>query len=116
MILLSNFLFALAQILNLILNAYLFILIARVIVSWIGGDPYNPLVRFICSATDPLLYKVRRKIPFNTGSLDLSPIILVAIIYFFQLFLVQSVADYAVSLKSSATSQRIIEKFNESAR
>ena len=117
MILLANFLLAVAQVLKLILDIYLFILIGRVIISWLNADPYNPIVRFICSATDPLLYKIRRKVPLNMGSLDFSPIILVALIYFLQIFLVQSVSDYAHKIKySQVLDPRIVQELNEPAK
>lgn len=102
MILLANFLNALALVINLFLQIYFWILLARVIISWINADPYNPIVRFIASATDPLLYYLRRKFPFLTqGGIDFAPMAVLALIYFLQYFLVQSISDYAMQLKLS---------------
>ena len=58
-----------------LLDLYSYILVARIIISWIDASPYNPLVRFVCRITDPLLNKVRGFLPY-LGGLDLSPLII----------------------------------------
>ncbi|MBN1899370.1 MAG: YggT family protein [Spirochaetes bacterium] len=58
-----------------ILKIYSWILIASIILSWINADPYNPIVRFIYSLTEPVLGWVRYKIPLRIGMIDLSPIL-----------------------------------------
>lgn len=68
---------AVARILDLAFNIYIFIVVARALVSWVNPDPYNPIVRFLHSATDPVLYRLRRLLPFlQVGAFDLSPIAL----------------------------------------
>jgi YggT family protein len=57
-----------------LLDLYSYILVARVVISWIDASPYNPLVRFICRVTDPLLNRINRYMP-NVGGLDLSPLV-----------------------------------------
>ena len=72
---------AVARILDLAINIYIFIVIARALISWVSPDPYNPIVRFLHSATDPALYRLRRLLPFLlVGSFDLSPIALLLIL------------------------------------
>lgn len=72
---------AVARILDLAINIYIFIVIARALISWVSPDPYNPIVRFLHSATDPALYRLRRLLPFlQVGSFDLSPIALLLIL------------------------------------
>lgn len=66
----------LAEVINLVFQIYIFIVIARAIVSWVSPDPYNPIVRFLYQATDPVLYRIRRIIPSQFGGIDFSPIIL----------------------------------------
>ncbi|MDH3330203.1 MAG: YggT family protein, partial [Desulfobulbaceae bacterium] len=44
---LSNFLLALAKLINIILSAYIWVVIARAVISWVNADPYNPIVRFL---------------------------------------------------------------------
>ena len=99
MFVLANFLVALAQILNYILWAYGWILLGRVLISWFNADPYNPIVRFLYVATDPILARVRRALPVYAGGLDLSPVIVWIGIVFFQRFLVQSLYDLAYAVR-----------------
>ncbi len=79
---------ALARLVDLALNIYIFIVVARALVSWVSPDPYNPIVRFLHNATDPVLYRLRRLLPFSTGSIDFSPMILIFLLYMLQNFLV----------------------------
>ncbi len=78
----------LARIIELVLNIYIFIVVARALISWVSPDPYNPIVRFLHNATDPVLYRLRRLLPFDTGSIDFSPMILIFLLYVIQNFLV----------------------------
>lgn len=73
-----------AQAVHLIFTIYIYIIVARAIISWVNPDPYNPIVRFLHSATDPLLYRIRRAIPLQFGGLDFSPIILLLGIFFLE--------------------------------
>ncbi|GAB4264352.1 MAG: YggT family protein [Candidatus Promineifilaceae bacterium] len=70
--------YALASTINMLFRIYSFIIIARVIVSWVRVSPYHPtwgpVVRFIYQATEPLMEPVRRFLP-AMGGLDFSPII-----------------------------------------
>jgi YggT family protein len=93
MFILGNLLEALAYVLNMLLQTYLIIIVIRALISWVSPDPYNPIVQFLRSATDPLLYRVRRWLPVSFGGIDFSPIIVIAGILFLQKFLVNSLLD-----------------------
>ena len=99
MFIFSNFLGAMAGVLQIVLTLYMWIVIARALISWVNPDPHNPIVRFLYNATEPLLYRVRRSLPVFAGSLDLSPLVVVVAIYFLQAFLVQSLRDLAFSIR-----------------
>jgi YggT family protein len=86
----SNFLNAVAYVIEILLNIYMWIIIARALISWVNPDPYNPIVSFLYRATEPLLYRVRRFIP-DLGGLDLSPLIVILVIYFLKEFVVRSI-------------------------
>ena len=88
MFVLGNLLVALAGVLSLALNLYLYIVIARALVSWVNPDPYNPIVRFLYASTEPVFYRVRRALPLYTGGIDFSPIVVLVAIYFLKSFLV----------------------------
>ena len=75
MFVLGNLLDALASILYLVLNLYMWIIIARAVISWVNPDPYNPIVRFLYSITDPVLLAIRRRLPLSFGGMDFSPIV-----------------------------------------
>ncbi|NCO53038.1 MAG: YggT family protein [Deltaproteobacteria bacterium] len=79
---------SLARLVDLVFNIYMFIVIARALISWVSPDPYNPIVRFLHSATDPVLYRLRRLLPFSTGGIDFSPMILIFLLYLVQGLLV----------------------------
>ncbi|MGA2027397.1 MAG: YggT family protein, partial [Syntrophobacteraceae bacterium] len=53
MFIIAFFLRALADILHIALNTYMYIVIARAILSWVNPDPYNPIVRFLYNVTEP---------------------------------------------------------------
>lgn len=94
----GNFLNALAKIIDIALSLYMWIIIARAILSWVSPDPYNPIVRFLYGVTEPVLDRVRRLLPISLGGMDFSPIIIILIIVFLQSFLVPTLADIARQL------------------
>lgn len=94
----ANFLNAIGQILDMALTIYMWIIIIRALLSWVNPDPYNPVVRFLYNATEPLLYRVRSVIP-SMGGLDISPILVIFAIYFLKLFVVQTILHYAFELR-----------------
>ena len=75
-----------------ILKLYSYVVIANVVVSWlIAFNILNTQNRFVYSIlefsyrlTDPMLNKIRRFLP-NLGSLDISPIILLLLIWFIEM-------------------------------
>jgi YggT family protein len=95
----SNLLLAVARLLDLVLWAYFWIIIARAVVSWVSPDPYNPIVRFLYRATEPVLRPIRSRLPTFQMGLDLSPLVVILAIYFLQQFLVESLRELAVSLR-----------------
>ena len=95
----SHFILALARLLELVLWAYFYIIIARAVISWVSPDPFNPIVRFLYRVTEPVLRPIRRRLPTFQMGLDLSPMIVILAIYFLQSFLVESLRDLAVSLR-----------------
>ena len=98
MFIFSNFLMAVAKILNIGLTIYMWIIIARAVISWVSPDPYNPIVRFLNNVTEPVLYRIRRFIPVYFGGFDFSPILVIVAIIFIQTFLVQSLYQLAARL------------------
>ena len=79
---------AVANLVNLVLLAYMWIIIARAILSWVNPDPYNPIVRFLYRVTEPVLRPVRDRLPTFRMGLDLSPMVVLLGIYFLKEFLI----------------------------
>ena len=98
MFVLSNFLVAVAKILDIGLSLYMWIIIGRAVISWVNPDPYNPIVRFLNSVTEPVLYPIRRRLPLHFGGIDFSPIIVILGIIFAQSFLVQTLYQFAARM------------------
>jgi len=98
MFILSNLLIAIASAVSMVLTLYLYIVLARAILSWVNPDPRNPIVRFLYSATEPVLYRVRRVLPYM-GGIDFSPFAVILAIYFLQSFLVGTLQDLAVRMR-----------------
>jgi len=98
MFVLANFLNAVAYVLEFVINIYMYIIIARAIISWVNPDPYNPIVRFLYQATEPVLSRVRRLLP-TMGGLDLSPIIVLIFIVFLQKFVINSIFEMVSRMK-----------------
>jgi len=96
---LGNFVYTLATLIELVLNAYLIIVIARAVLSWVNPDPDNPIVRFIHRVTEPVLRPIRDRLPTVAMGLDLSPMVVLLAIYFLKSFLVGSLHDLAASLR-----------------
>ena len=100
MFVLANFLIAIATVLGMLITLYTYVIIARAIISWVNPDPYNPIVRFLYNVTEPVLYRVRRTIPFAyAGGIDFSPLIVILGLYFLQIFLVRSLQDFALAMR-----------------
>ena len=95
---LTNLFSALAQILDMVLSIYMWLIIGRAILSWVNPDPYNSIVRFLYNVTEPVLGFFRRTFPLVYGGLDLAPLVVLLIIYFLRLYVVQTLFDLARSM------------------
>jgi YggT family protein len=97
MFVVGYFLQALGTVADYALLFFMWIVIARAILSWVSPDPYNPIVRFIHNVTEPVLYPVRRRLPLGFSGIDFSPIIVLLAIIFLRAFLVNSLLRMAAS-------------------
>ncbi|MCB2190713.1 MAG: YggT family protein [Deltaproteobacteria bacterium] len=72
------------QFISWILGAYMWVIVAAAVITWVRPDPSNPIVRFLFAVTEPVLWRVRRIIPTNFGGFDIAPVILILAIIFVQ--------------------------------
>ncbi len=98
MFVVNNFMMALAQLLDFLLSAYMWVVIGRAVISWVNADPSNPVVRFLYDITEPALSRIRKFIPISMGGIDFSPMILILAIMFLQSFLVPTLKQMAKSM------------------
>ena len=75
----NNFPMGVIQIFSSLVSLYKWVVVIRVLISWINPDPYNPIVQFLRGVTDPALDAMRRLVPqfmWSTG-LDFTPLLLI---------------------------------------
>ena len=100
MFVVGNLIQALAIILDRVLQLYSFVVLVAVLISWVNPDPYNPIIRFLRAATEPIFDWVRQRIPFAmVGMLDLSPMAVFLIIWFTRMFLVSTLIEIGMRLR-----------------
>ena len=91
-------LMAIAKVLDIVLLLFMWIVIARAVLSWVNPDPFNPIVRFIHNVTEPVLYRVRAFIPASFGGIDFSPMIVLLGVIFLRSFVVSSLIRLSANL------------------
>ncbi len=89
---------ALATVIDMLLNVYSFLIIGRAIISWVNPDPYNPIVNFLHTATEPVMRYARKIIPPIGGTVDISPIVVLVLIHLVRITIVQLLFDLSHSL------------------
>ena len=100
MFVLANLCQAIAMILDKVLWLYGIVVMVAVLISWVSPDPFNPVVQFLRSVTEPVFAWVREHLPFTrVGMMDLSPIVVFVLIQLIQMVVVRSLFDLAFRLR-----------------
>ncbi len=99
MFVLGNLVYALANVVDIALSIYMWIVIVSALISWVNPDPFNPIVRFLHGITEPLFNFVRRHLPLPQMGIDFSPLIVLLAIVFLQQFLVKTLLQIASALR-----------------
>ncbi|HXV69342.1 MAG TPA: YggT family protein [Nitrospira sp.] len=97
MFVVGNFFTALASVVYYVLEFYIYIVVARALISWVNPDPWNPIVQFLDRVTEPALAPIRKLIGWRLG-IDLSPLILILVLIFLQKFIVPSLVQMAAAI------------------
>lgn len=96
MIFFANFLIAVSKILDIVLMISMWVLIFRVALSWVRIPSLYSVSVILYRLTEPVLKPVRRFVPpHKFGGIDLSPMIVILLLVFFDIFLVRSLSLYA---------------------
>ncbi len=98
MIVIGTLLQALAQILHMVINIYIWVVIIAALITWVRPDPYNPIVQTLYRLTEPAYALVRRYIPTVIGGIDLAPLIIIIALQFIDLFFVRLLMNLAYRL------------------
>jgi len=98
MFVLGNLLITIGRLLNFAIGVYIWLIIIRALLSWFNPDPFNKFVQLLNDITDPVLRPVRRLLPLNLG-FDISPIIVIILLYFTQSFIARTIIDLGVRLR-----------------
>ncbi len=95
----ANLLTAFAYLVNLVLRLYGFCIIGVAIVSWVAPRSSHPVIMFLRGITEPVLYRVRRALPFTYQSgMDFSPIVVLLGLEFLRNFIVPTLYQTAARL------------------
>ena len=92
---------ALADLCGFTLMIYLGLILARVVLSFIGADRYHPIVPLVVQLTDPVLRPIQRVVP-AFGGLDLSPMVAWLVILLVRALLVNPLLDLGLRVAMSA--------------
>ena len=102
MFIMGNLVLAVANILDILLDVYKWVIIIAALISWVNPDPYNPIVRFLHAVTEPVLRPIRRLIGYRLCPIDISPILVILAIIFIQRFLITSLIEIGYKIKGGA--------------
>jgi YggT family protein len=86
-----------------VLTLYVYVLIAAAVLSWLVAfnvvNPRNPFVmsvgEFLYRITEPVLRPIRNMMP-NLGGIDISPVVLILIIFFIQSVIIPNIAKILI--------------------
>ena len=81
------------KLISLLFTLFDLLILARILLSWIPMDPYNPIVQFIHNTTEPLLAPIRRRLG-ATGGLDFSPMIVLLVAWVLQTVIINFLRGY----------------------
>ncbi len=90
---------AFASVIDTLLYVYSFLIIGRALISWVSPDPYNPIVNFLYTVTEPLMKYARKIIPPIGGTIDISPIVVLVLIHLIRVAVNQLLFDLISSLR-----------------
>lgn len=97
MLAVKNVLLGVSYVLDAVLSAYFWIVIIACVLTWVGANPYNPIVRVLRNLTEPVFFRVRKLLPFvYAAGLDFSPVVVVLLIQFIKIAIVSTIEGYAL--------------------
>ncbi len=98
MFIFGNILTGIAEVLDVVLSIYMWVIIIRALISWVNPDPYNPIVQLLQKMTEPVLRPLRKLVPAYRIGVDLSPLIAILIIIFLRAALIKTLYRLGMSM------------------
>jgi YggT family protein len=98
MFIFGNILTGIAEVLDVVLSIYMWVIIIRALISWVNPDPYNPIVQILQKMTEPVLRPLRKLVPTYKIGVDLSPLIAILIIIFLRAALIKTLYRLGMSM------------------
>ena len=95
----GNIILGIANVLDVVLSGYKWVIIIRALLSWVNPDPYNPIVQALTRLTEPALRPLRKLAPPYKVGVDLSPLIAVLIIVFLDYALIDNLKSLGYRLR-----------------
>ena len=95
--LLTLLLLGLTGLIDLVIGLYFWLILARVVLGFVGAAPRQPAVPLLMQLTEPLLRPLRRLIP-DLGGIDLTPMLATLALYLLRPLLVAPLRDLALAL------------------
>ena len=92
---------ALADLVDFVLLLYIVVILARVVLSFIGSDSYHPIVPLIMQLSEPALKPFRRLLP-NISGIDFSPMIALLAITLARVLIAKPLLDLGLRLAQGA--------------
>ncbi len=98
MFIFGNILTGIAEVLDVVLTIYMWVIVIRALISWVNPDPYNPIVQILQKVTEPVLRPLRKLVPTHRIGVDLSPLIAILIIIFLRAALIKTLYRLGMSM------------------
>jgi YggT family protein len=95
----GNIILGIAEVLDWILVAAMWVIAIRALLSWVNPDPYNPIIRVLSSITEPILRPLRKLAPPYKIGIDISPIIAFLILVFSRIAIVNTLIRIGRSMQ-----------------
>jgi len=95
----GNIILGIANVLEVALSIFKWIIIIRALISWVNPDPYNPIVQGLTRLTEPVLRPLRKLAPPYKVGVDLTPLIAILIILFLDYALIANLKQFGYSFR-----------------
>lgn len=98
MFIIGNLFLIIGKLIDFLIGIYIWVIIFNALLSWFNPDPNNKFIQFINNISEPALRPVRRMLPANIG-IDISPFIVIVILYFLKSYIGRTIIDLGVRLR-----------------